>query len=213
MQAVDKITHLESWITLILGLLFLVIFLLKTIDSNLLKQHVKTFFNVPYVALETEDSIGIFNLYQMLLFLFTVVVFSLFITLVYTNFHNVTTITFSLYLVILVYVFVFFVAKWVLEYLFSILFSMKRQLKLLVASKWNYIFSMSFFIYIAIIFHTYAKIDFSYLLYFVVLLFIFRFLFILATNKKLIFSKLFYFILYLCALEIAPVVILSKLVF
>ena len=42
-------------------------------------------------------------------------------------------------------------------------------------------------------------------------LLIIRYSLLLINNKKLIFNNLFYFILYLCALEIVPLVIILKL--
>ncbi|NQV78269.1 MAG: DUF4271 domain-containing protein, partial [Lutibacter sp.] len=51
--------------------------------------------------------------------------------------------------------------------------------------------------------------EITFLVFLLVL--ILRYVLILLNNKKLIFNNLFYFILYLCALEIAPLIIVLKL--
>lgn len=213
MEVLEKSTTHEFWITLIFVLLFILVFLLRHADAKLLKQHVGVIYKVPFVSLETEDSIGMFNLYQILLFLFSVLVFSLLTTLCFASSKEGLHVNFTDFTYFFGVTFLFFTIKWFLEYLLSILFLIKKQIKLFIISKWNYLFSLSFYIYIALILSVYSKIKFNYILFFTLFLFTIRFVFILITNKKLIFRKLFYFILYLCALEIAPLFILFKLVF
>ena len=48
------------------------------------------------------------------------------------------------------------------------------------------------------------------ILFFIIML-VFRYVLLLINNKKLILNNLFYFILYICTLEIAPLILILKL--
>lgn len=193
--------------------LFLCVFLLKTTDAKLLKQQVATIFKVPFVKLETDDTVGILNVYQIVLFLFTIGSFSLVLAFTQSYFKDQQTIKFSTYITLYCFVFFYFIVKWILENVLVRLFVIKNQLKFFLISKWSYLFSLAFVFYIGTILYVYSFLNMTYLLFIVILFFLLRFIFILITNKKLVFYKLFYFILYICAFEIAPLFILFKLVF
>lgn len=213
MQIIEKTTVLEFWVTLVLGLLFVIVFLLKITGGSLLKQQFKAIFKVPFLPLQTEENIGVFNPYQIFLFLFTVGTYSLFITTLYGIYNDVNDIKFVFFGRIFGILLLFFIVKWLLELAISELFSVKKYVKLFIVSKWNYLFSVSFFLYLLIIIHVYGNLNEFFLIGITLFILIIRTLFIAITNKKLIFNKLFYFILYLCALEIAPLFILYKLMF
>lgn len=213
MQIIEKTTVLEFWVTLVLGLLFVTIFLLKITGGKLLKQQFNAIFKVPFLPLETEENIGVFNPYQILIFLFTVGTFSLFAIFLYEFNNEVNEIKFSFFSGVFGVALLYFLIKWLLELAVSELFSVKKYVKLFIVSKWNYLFSISFFLYLLFILHVYGNLSEFFLIGITLFILSVRTLFIAITNKKLIFSKLFYFILYLCALEIAPLFVLYKLMF
>lgn len=210
MQAIEKTLNSDYWITIVLLVMLLLIFLMKVVDQNLLNQHIKKFFQVPFVPLETEDSIGIFNTYQVLIFILNTIAFSILVSYVSSYFNENEPIYFPKFLFIFLGTLLYFLLKWILEYLISILFLMKKSIKLFVISKWNYLFSLSIYISVVIVFHEFAQVSLSFLFYLIGFFLLLRFVFVIITNKKLIFNKLFYFILYLCAFEIAPLFILFK---
>ena len=193
--------------------LFLCVFLLKTTDAKLLKQQVATIFKVPFVKPETDDTVGVLNVYQIVLFLFAIGSFSLVLAFTQSYFKDQQIIKFSTYITLYCFVFLYFIVKWILENVLVRLFVIKNQLKFFLISKWSYLFSLAFVFYIGTILYVYSFLNMTYLLFIVILFFLLRFIFILITNKKLVFYKLFYFILYICAFEIAPLFILFKLVF
>ena len=213
MQAVEKITLANSWITGIFLFLFLSIVLLKLIDSKRLKESFFTFFNLSFLEDEDIEPTNFFDPFQIIIFFFSVVVLSLLthraIVFKIVNFQN----TFATFLEIFIALLTYFLAKRVLEYFLSLLFLIKKGIHFFLVSKYNYLYSLSFLTYIALILNEYAAINELYLFYFTGFLFIIRFIFFSIRNKKLIFNKLFYFILYICAFEIAPLFVLSKLMF
>lgn len=213
MQAVEKVTLANNWITGIFLFLFLSIFLLKLLDSKRLKESFFTFFNVSFLEDEDTEATNFFDPFQMVIFFFSVVVLSLithkFIVFKVVNFQN----TFAAFLQIFIALFTYFLVKRILEYLLSLLFLIKKGIHFFIISKYNYLYSLSFLAYIALILNEYATINERYIFYFTGFLFVTRLIFFSIRNKKLIFNKLFYFILYICAFEIAPLFVLSKLMF
>lgn len=213
MQAVEKITLANSWITGIFLFLFLSIVLLKLIDSKRLKESFFTFFNLSFLEDEDTEPTNFIDPFQILIFLFSVVVLSLLthkaIVFKIANFQN----TFSTFLQVFIALLAYFLTKKILEYFLSLLFLIKKGIHFFLVSKYNYLYSLSFLTYIALILNEYAIINERYIFYFTGFLFITRFIFFVIRNKKLIFNKLFYFILYICAFEIAPLFVLSKLMF
>lgn len=213
MQAIDKITNLEYWTTLILLFLFVIVFFLKVINAQLLKQHFSLLLQVPFTELEEYENFKNTNAYKLLMFLFFTVTISFYVYKLNGFLDNNKEIGIVVFGQFFLAVLAYFLIKSLLELLFANLFLIKKQIKIFLDSKWNYLFSLSFFLYIALIFHEYAKTKLIYVFYFALFLFLLRFIFILITNKKLILNKLFYFILYICAFEIAPLFVLFKLMF
>lgn len=213
MQALEKITYSNNWITIILLFLYVSIVFLKLLDSKKLKESFFTFFNFSFIEDEDIESPSFFSTFQIVIFLFSIAVLSL-LTYYFKVFRNEDTIkSFTTFFSIFLGVFSYFFIKRVLEYLLAHLFLIKRSLQVFLTTKANYLYSISFLIYISLILCEYAKMNVVFIFYFAAFLFLARFIFYSVRNKKLIFNKLFYFILYICAFEIAPLFVLFKLMF
>ncbi|SDS50861.1 protein of unknown function [Polaribacter sp. KT25b] len=213
MQAIEKITATNSWITAVLMLLFLCIVLLKILDANRLKSNALSLFNIHFVENESDKNSNFFNPFRFVIFTFTVVVLSLVIYSFKTYYLSTNIVNFSSYLPIFLGLLSYFIIKRVLEYLLFYLFLIKNEVRFFIISKINYLHTITFLLYIAVVLTEYSSLKKLYLFYFAALLFIVRFVIHVVSNKKLIFNKLFYFILYICAFEIAPLFILFKLMF
>ena len=213
MQALEKITYSNNWVTAILLFLFLTIVLLKLIDAKRLKESFFAFFNFSFIEDEDIEGTNFFDPFQIVIFLFSVLI----LALVAHNFltYKVPEITasFSSFSAVFLSLLVYFVIKRIIEFLLSLLFLIRNSIQFFIISKANYLYSLSFLVYIAMILCEYAHVNQLYVFYFTGFLFITRFVLYSIRNKKLIFSKLFYFILYICAFEIAPLFVLFKLMF
>ena len=213
MQALERTVIDTNWITILLLLLLVCIFLLKILNPKRLKGNLFSLIKNSFIETEIEEKNTVFNLFESIIFTFSMLVFSLLAYKTVLLYVDKVEIGISTYLKIVALIFSYFLIKWLLEYLFSVLFLIKEQVRFFLVSKSSYLFSISFLIFIGIIITEYSQLNLAFLIYFTILLFLFRFVFHLANNKNLIFSKLFYFILYLCAFEIAPLFILFKLMF
>ncbi|WP_397444957.1 DUF4271 domain-containing protein [Polaribacter sp. R77954] len=213
MQAVDKIVQTNDWVTLLFLILFSGIVVLKLMNPKKVKENFFAFFRFTIIEDEDLEGVSFFKGFQLLIFMFSVLVFS-FLVYQFKLYKLPQTKTgLTVFLSILAYVLLYFIAKRILEYALLLLFVIKNRIQFFVYLKNSYLYSVSFLLYIALILFEYAALGKQYLLIFAVFLFVLRYVFLIARNKKLIFNKLFYFILYICALEIAPLFVAFKLMF
>ncbi len=212
-QAIEKTVIDTNWITLLFAFMLACVFLLKGLSAPKLKGNISSLLHPGFIQKEVEDNSTFFNLFQSVIFIFSMLVLSLLfydIGLYYAFFEASG---FYTYFKVFGGVVSYFLIKWMLEFSLSLLFIIKKQVKFFLVSKSIYLYSVTFFLLIVLVLAQYSQLNTVFLIYFSVLMFLIRFLVHLASNKKLIFNKLFYFILYLCAFEIAPLFILFKLIF
>ncbi len=213
MQALERIYNTHNWITIVLVFLFLTIFLMKVIDPKKLKGYALSVFSKNFIEDETEEDTSFFNSFQIVISLFSGIVLSVVLYFLIIHYSSNTATGFFTFFMIFISVFLYFIVKWSLEYALSIVFQIKKSVRFFVVSKFSYLYSISFLLFFGIVLVEYSQLNTHFLLYLSIVLFLFRFVLHFFNNKKLIFNKLFYFILYFCAFEIAPLLILFKLMF
>ena len=213
MQALERTVIDINWITILLVLLFACVFLLKALNVNRLRGSVSSLINNSFIEAEIEENYSVFNLFKSVIFVFSMLVLSLFIYKIVLFYSTSIEQGFYTFFKVLSVVFSYFTIKWLLEYLFSLLFLINKGIKFFLVSKSSYLYSISFILLVGLVLVEYSQLNTRFLIYFSAVLFSVRFILHIASNKKLIFSELFYFILYLCAFEIAPLFILFKLLF
>jgi hypothetical protein len=193
--------------------LFFSIVLLKALNPSRLKGILFGFFNINFVEIESEENTSFFDVFQIVFFVFSVIVISL-LVFSFKRYILVTNdVGFSSFLSVLLSLSSYFLLLKVLEYLFSKVFLIKNIVRLFIVSKSIYLNTISVLLYIALVLSEYANLKQIYLYYFAAFLFFLRFVFHVVVNKNLVFKKLFYFILYICAFEIAPLFTLFKRMF
>ena len=187
------------------------IFILKEVDSKKLKGTFFAFFNKGFIEDEVEERAYFFKRFNIILFVFLLLLLSLLLSFLLENFSMNTEVDFLLFCKIFIVMGLYFILKWFLEFLISSVFLIRAETRFYLISKVTYLYAITFVLYIAVILVMYTPLKSSFLGYFTVGLFSIRFAYHVVNNKNLILSKLFYFILYLCAFEIAPLFILFKL--
>ncbi|MGB0879336.1 MAG: DUF4271 domain-containing protein [Polaribacter sp.] len=211
MQALEKAISSNYWITILLVALFFFIFLLKGLNFFRLKGIVGAFFNNGFTEEESEDRRTFFKSFDIIMLFFSISVFSLILYSFLIDHLEKKENEFLIFGKIFLVTSFYFIVKWYLEYLISILFLIKSEVRFFLVSKSTYLYTISFVLFIAVILFMYTRLGVVFLGFLAIGLFLVRFVFHIANNKKLISSKFFYFILYLCAFEIAPLLILFKL--
>jgi hypothetical protein len=212
-QALERTIIDTNWITILLVVLLVCIFLLKGLSFVRLRGNAFSLINKTFIESEIEENYSFFNLFKIVVFLFSMMVIS-FLMYKFLLFFDVSKEEgFYIFMETLGVVFSYFLIKRFLEFLLSHLFKINEQVKFFLCSKSNYLNCVSFYLFIALFVVEYSQLNRLFLVYFSIILFSIRFVFHYFSNKKLISSKLFYFILYLCSFEIAPLFILYKLLF
>ena len=212
MQALEKIVINTNWISIILVFLFAIIAVLKIIDGDKLKGYVFALFNKGFIQDEVEENTSFFSSFYSLLFIFSSVVLALVTSLLVAETNKNTSFSVSSFFLILGIIWSYFAVKSLFEIGVIRLFFIKKEVRFYVVSKFGYLYSISFFLIILFVLFRFGPLNFSFFVAATLGLFLLKFVFQLVNNKNLVFSKLFYFILYLCAFEIAPLLIMFKLV-
>ena len=213
MQALEKIVINTNWISIILVFLFAIIAILKIIDGDKLKGYVFALFNKGFIQDEVEENTSFFSSFYSLLFIFSSVVLGLVTSLLVAETNKNTSFSLSSFFLILGIIWSYFTIKSLLEIGVISLFFIKKEVRFYVVSKFGYLYSISFFLIILFVLFRFGPLNFSFFIAATLGLFFLKFVFQVVNNKNLVFGKLFYFILYLCAFEIAPLLIMFKLVF
>ena len=212
MQALEKIVINTNWISIILVFLFAIIAVLKIIDGDKLKGYVFALFNKGFIEDEVEENTSFFSSFYSLLFIFSSVVLALVTSLLVAETNKNTSFSLSSFFLILGIIWSYFTIKSLLEIGVIRLFFIKKEVRFYVVSKFGYLYSISFFLIIFLVLFRFGPLNFSFFIAATLGLFFLKFVFQVVNNKNLVFGKLFYFIMYLCAFEIAPLLIMSKLV-
>jgi hypothetical protein len=212
-QALEKIVINTNWISIILVFLFAIIAVLKIIDGDKLKGYVFALFNKGFIQDEVEENTSFFSSFYSLLFIFSSIVLALVTSLLVAETNKNTSFSLSSFFLILGIIWSYFTIKSLLEIGVISLFFIKKEVRFYVVSKFGYLYSISFFLIILFVLFRFGPLNFSFFIAATLGLFFLKFVFQVVNNKNLVFGKLFYFILYLCAFEIAPLLIMFKLVF
>ena len=213
-----RISQNNDWISAIFLLTFILLTLAKVLFGNRIFHASMLFLQKKYLLIYYgKDKSVVWNLFQMLLFIVKFLILSL--LLFYINsFFKLNAQLFELkgYLFLLVGVALYFVARLGIELFLSRILNFEKSYKKVLYDKVSYFNNLVLWLLPFLLIYTYApsheELFFNILLFVSIALFVIRYALLMNGNKNLIFSNLFYFILYLCALEISPVVIVLKLI-
>ena len=218
LEASKIIYENNDWLTFILAFILIVLVLVKVLFNEKLLDTNTLFFSKKYLLIYyNKEKNSVFNLFQLLLFAIQFLVISIIIYLGFDFFEQSILGYKSVYLFIsiLIIILIYFGFKFLSNFFLASIFNLQKVQNKLHYEKNSYLNNLVLWILPLLIFCIYLnsfqviffKITFTL---FIVLLCARYFLFI-ANNKKLFFNHIFYFILYLCALEIAPLIIIFKL--
>lgn len=213
----EIIPHNIDWITLVLFVILVLLAIANFAFQDRLRDTSMLFLSKKNLNIYFKGEKNIvLNSFQISLFTVQLLTISLFIHLIISYFKpEITVSNYNSFLIIVALVLLYFGIRFFLGLFLAFIFNLKEVHKKLVYEKINYFNNLilwSLPILIILVYATkYQPIIFKITITTFILLLILRYAIVLRNNKKLIFSDLLYFILYLCALEIAPLVIILKL--
>ena len=211
MEALDRVLISHNWITIIFVFAMLLLFSLKFIDHKRLAGYTKSFFVKGFIEKKAEEKFAFFSLFNLIIFLFAVLVTTLTVILVLGEFspkYVIDSVFFTKVFILVSLYFLFFLG---IDLALSAVFQIKNELKYFIAAKISYLYNATLWLFPLLILTVYGLKNGIVLVGIVGFLFILSTLLVFVNNKNLIVNKLFYFILYLCALEIAPLLIFYKI--
>ncbi|PIB38184.1 DUF4271 domain-containing protein [Maribacter sp. 4G9] len=214
MEPIDRITDNLDWITLILfGSLLLVVIAKKIFYTRFLNFIILPFNNKYIIMYNKKEKL--FNWFHILLTVFQIINISLFAFLVWKSYESPTTSASKVtFFVILGYLFLFVFAKLFLQLGNGFIFGSYGTINELLFKKTSYLNYGSLVLFLANILLCFVFINSMPVVLSAFALFllinIIGWVSVIRIHQKFISSHFFYFILYLCALEIAPLIILGS---
>ena len=216
-EAKEIISQNNDWISFIfLGVLCLLTLIKIRYNDRII--HTSTlFFKKKYLSIYfSKEKNSVFNGFQIPFFLIKTVIISLLLYHINVFFNiNSGIIGFQGYGKILICVSIYFLIRYLIGVTISEVLSFQKPHRKVIFDKLNYFNNVILWILPVALIYTYTavyKVFFFNILFLIsIVLLVVRYGLLLVNNKNLIFNNIFYFILYLCALEIAPFVIIFKL--
>lgn len=212
-EVIERIFISKDWITIIL-LIVITLLIFNKIRSPLKFTKLQTLlYSSSYFGGYSTSSPSLVSVFNVIFIVVFSIVISLllFVAVIQYGLSNNSDII--LFFKILIYVFSYIIVRFVVGFLLALLFEIDKEQQYFSFLKLSYLSSFSILILPLLIVNFYINSAlFSQILIIIAGLLLFYFFVLqIKNNQKLIFSNIFYFILYLCALEIAPYMIVYKL--
>lgn len=165
---------------------------------------------VDYISITT-----VFHPFNILFFIFQTSCYALLILKVVEYFNDLMIKNqWFLFIKITFGIFIFYILRYLIGKGIALFFKLKKDHEALSFMKFSHLAKVALITFPFIIILHYLEfkngILFLFLAIYVILLLLVKYVRLLHQNQKLIYSKLFYFILYLCALEILPLLVVFK---
>jgi len=212
-EVIERIFISKDWITIIL-LIVITLLIFNKIRNPLKFAKLQTLlYSSSYFGSYSKSSpllVSVFN--GIFIVVFSIVIsLLLFVAVIQYELANNNDII--LFFKILFYVFSYIIVRFVVGFLLALLFEIEKEQQYFSYLKLSYLSSFSILILPLLIVNFYINSSFfsQTLIIIAGLLLFYFFVLQIKNNQNLIFSNMFYFILYLCALEIAPYMIVYKI--
>ena len=215
-EGIERLSLSRDWITIILLLALVLIALIKFYYSERFVKLFSLSYSEKYFTNYSKSKPLIFNTFHFLFFI--IINFNISLLIYYAiRAFNPSKIShdFSFFVQIVVVVLVYFLARYLIGYLLSIVFSLSEEqdhVTLLKISNLAYLSLLFFPLLVLINYSSFPlhKILISISLTIALILIFIRYYSIIK-NLTLNFNSFFYIFLYLCALEIAPILVIYKM--
>ena len=214
MEPIARTFAQTDWITLTLLASLLFPLIAKSFYYSRFFSFIILPFNNKYITMYTKKE-KLFNWFHILLSIFQIINTSLFIFLIWRTYLIPSEINNPyIYPILLAAVFLFLSIKTVVQLINGFVFNSYKTFNELIFKKLTYLNYSGIVLFIANVLLTYVLIDSKIVIIIALILFlainIIGWVTVLRNYQKFISSYFFYFILYLCALEIAPLVIMGS---
>mgnify|MGYP003669812747 CR=1 FL=1 len=214
MESILRVVNNVDWITSIFIVSLFILALSKAFFYNKFINFVVLPFNNKYIFLHSKKHI-LFNWFNILWSAFTGLNISLFVYYILQIIYKEATYqsTFA-YFTILSLVVLFFMVKILLQFGNAFVFNSTTTVTEFIFKKLSYLNHSAIVVFLANIFLTYITPNSAIVIYMglvlVLAINVIGWVNLLKNHRKFLTLNFFYFILYLCALEISPLLIIGN---
>ena len=216
--ALERITQNNDWISYILLFALVILVVVKLMFSERLQLSLQLLFSKKYVLVFGREKILVFNGFNVLMIIFQLIIFSFLAYFLLKNYFNVfyQNKEYSLFGLIVIILFLSYATKYLLDKFIFKLFNNDKLHEKITFLNSSYLNIVALLLFPLILLFVYSPFFNEYILIFTLflafILMCLKLFLMINNNKSIIVKNLFYFILYLCALEIAPIIIILKLI-
>lgn len=204
---------IHNWLTITIVLLISLLTLLHFLYESRFLKFISLTKNNEYFIDYIQKKASFMSLFNGLLFFFQLSIYALFIYYSLFVFEIITN-DYYIYLQIFSYLFVFIIGRYLIGLLLSFVFGIAKIQGVLSFVKFTYIAKVAVyilpFVIVTCFYPTNKRLFTSITLSFTLLFLLYFYIRLLVQNQKIIFRNLLYFILYLCTLEIIPLIYLYR---
>lgn len=215
MEAVERIIISHDWLTFTFLGIGLMLFVVNYLDQDRLRQLLVLPFNSLYFSMYENTSDTLLKGFTIFLFIASNLTLSIFLYLLIQNLYpNILSNTRYPLLILMALIMLYWIFRFLMGRFVAWVFNLQSAQRPIVYIKMSYYFSINIYLLVFVLFGVYY-FDWQgpYILFvwgiYTILLSIRYFQFVKSLNR-FTFVKLFYFILYLCTLEIAPLLLVYK---
>ena len=214
-EGIERLTFSNDWITVVIMLVLILISLLKLKYSERFTKLFSLLYSEKYYTDYLKTKPLLFNTFHFIFFFVIIFNISLIIFNSFKAFQpGKINHDFSFFLQINLVVFTYLLLRYLLGFIIAFLFDISDKQKYITFLKISNLSLISILFLPLLILINYSvgpihKFLITLSIIAVILLFFLRY-FVLVKKEKINFNNLFYFILYLCALEIAPFIVVYK---
>lgn len=196
--------------------IFISLVVVRLLFDQRLYQNTTLFFSRKYLAIYfNREKRNTLTLFQTILVIPQILVIALFFTYIGNFFYpDRLPLSFESFYKILIGVTLYFGLRFLLGIAISAILNLRKAHNRILYEKTSYFNNIILWILPFLVLTSYTPYNHEFNLKFTGVIFVIlafmRYGLLIMNNKKLIISNLFYFILYLCTLEIVPLIIISK---
>ncbi len=214
MEPILRAANSEDWITIILFGSLLFVLAAKTMFYSRFLNFMILPFNNKYIFMYNKKE-KLYNWFHILFTIFQVINTSLFLFLAWKSYEKPESNNYPfIFPIILLVFFLFLTVKVLLQLTNGFIFGSQKTFSEIIFKKLSYLNYSGLILFIANIVLSFVYVDSNTVVVLALILFlgvnIIGWVTVLKNHQKLITAYFFYFILYLCALEIAPLVIMGS---
>ncbi len=213
-ESVERTIISKDWLTLLFLVSFCLLVLIRFVFRKQFSLFLVFLFSNKYENQFISKQDDVVNWFSSLLFIVQIISFTIFIYIAVIFFHPTLINAPFLFVKIITFTTFFIIIKYILEKIVAVILDLESHINTYNFYKLSTrnLFGITLIpINLLLVYYIngnkiiFFSVILTFLLYNLIGLF-----FLLKNYQKLIISKLFYFILYLCALEIAPYLVIYK---